>query len=64
MLEELTPRVREVLGADAAAVLLTDENGRPRAGGHAPARCATSPPRLALGEGYAGPGGRHERARR
>ena len=53
MLQEITPRVREVLGADSAAVLLTGENGDLELAATT-GRLPDEPARLAVGEGYAG----------
>jgi PAS domain S-box-containing protein len=53
MLQEITPRVREVLGADAAAVLLTNENGELELAATT-GQLSDEPPRLELGQGYAG----------
>ena len=53
ILNELTPRVREVLGADSAAVLLTNEDGDLELAATT-GPLPEEPARLAVGEGYAG----------
>jgi PAS domain S-box-containing protein len=54
MLHELAPRVREVLGADTAAILLTDENGGLELAATTGEMSTDDPPHLGPGQGYAG----------